>query len=25
QIDSRHGTLVMGDQDIGNVLVYFVE
>lgn len=25
QIDSRHGTIVLGDQDIGNVLVYFVE
>ncbi|UJR23818.1 hypothetical protein I4U23_026794 [Adineta vaga] len=25
QIDSRHGTLVLGDQDVGNSLVYFVE
>ncbi len=25
QIDSRHGTVVLGDQDIGNILVYFVE
>lgn len=25
QIDSRHGTIVLGDQDIGNSLVYFVE
>ena len=25
QIDSRHGTMTIGTQDIGNVLVYFVE
>lgn len=25
QIDSIHGTLVLGDQDIGNILVYSVE
>ena len=25
QIDSRHGTLILGEQDIGNVLVYFAE
>jgi len=25
QIDSRHGTVILGDLDIGNILVYFVE
>jgi hypothetical protein len=25
QIDSRHGTIILGEQDIGNILVYFVE
>ncbi|CAF3442381.1 unnamed protein product [Rotaria sp. Silwood1] len=25
QIDLPHGTLVLGEQDIGNILVYFVE
>jgi len=25
QIDSRHGTIVLADQDIGNILVYFLE
>ena len=25
QIDSRHGTMILGEQDIGNMLVYFIE
>ena len=25
QIDSRHGTIIVNEEDIGNVLVYFVE
>jgi len=25
QIDSRHGTVSLGELDIGNILVYFVE